>query len=126
MSEGINVYRCDQLAQARSGDLIIVVAGSDSSIARQLLKDAKTNIPAVPEALGLVPVKSDDKQILLACGYDVRGLVYALLELADRVQYSNQPLDSLNIQKPIIEQPANVIRSLNRLFVSDIEDKPWY
>ena len=36
------------------------------------------------------------------------------------------PLDSLNIQKPVVEQPANVIRSLNRLFVSEIEDKPWY
>ena len=91
-SEGINVYRCDQIAQARSGDLCIVVAGSDSPVARQLLKDARTNIPSVTEALGLVPVTSDDKQVLLACGYDVRGLVYALLELADRVQYSNRPV----------------------------------
>jgi hypothetical protein len=123
---GINVYRCDLLAQARSGDLIIVVAGSDSSMARQLLKDVRINIPVVSEALGLVPAKSDDKQILLACGYDVRGLIYALLELADRVKYSNQPLKSLNIQKPIVERPANVIRSITRLFVSDIEDKPWY
>ncbi len=126
VSEGIDVYRCNQISQARSGDLIIVAAGTDSSLARRLLKGAKTNIPSVAEALGLMPVKVDDKEVLLACGYDVRGLVYALLELADRVQYSNQPLDSLNIQKPIVEQPANVIRSLTRLFVSEIEDKPWY
>ncbi len=123
---GINVYRCDLLAQARSGDLIIVVAGSNSSMARQLLKDVKINIPVASEALGLVPAKSDDRQVLLACGYDVRGLIYALLELADRVKYSNQPLKSLNIQKPIIERPANAIRSITRLFVSDIEDKPWF
>jgi hypothetical protein len=125
-SKGIDVRRCDQLAQARSGDLNIVVAGSDSFLARQLLKEAKTNIPEVTEALGLVSATSGDKQILLACGYDVRGLVYALLELADRVQCSNEPLDSLNIQKPVVEQPANVIRSLSRLFVSDIEDNPWF
>jgi hypothetical protein len=125
-SRGINIYRCDLLSQARSGDLIIVVAGSDSSSARQLLKDVKTNVPAVPEALGLVPVNSDDKQVLLACGYDVRGLVYALLELADRVEYSDNPLDSLNLQNPIVEQPTNTIRSIARLFVSEIEDKPWF
>jgi hypothetical protein len=125
-SKGINVYRCDQIAQAQSGDLIIVAASSGSSIAHQLLKGSDIKISATPEALGLVPLKTDDKYILLACGYDVRGLVYALLELADRILYSNQPLDSLNIQRPVIEQPANVIRSLNRLFVSDIEDKPWY
>lgn len=124
--EGVNVFRCDRLAQARSGDLIIVAAGSDSSLARQLLRDAKKRIPAVPDALGLVPVSLDGKQVLLACGHDVRGLVYALLELTDRVKYSDNPSDSLNIQESVIEQPANTIRSLNRLFVSNIEDKPWY
>jgi len=125
-SGGISVSRCDLLVQARSNDLIIVVAGSDSYLARQLLKDVGVNIPAVPEALGFIPAKSDDKQVLLACGHDVRGLVYALLELADRVRYSDRPLGSLNIKAPVVERPANLIRGISRLFVSDIEDKPWY
>lgn len=125
-SRGINVFRCEQLVQAKAGDLCILVAGSGSSIARKLLKAGKTIIPVIPEALGLVPVKAEDKQVLLACGNDQRGLIYALLELADRVHNSSRPLDSLNIQKPVVEQPANVIRSLNRLFVSDIEDMPWF
>jgi hypothetical protein len=126
LSEGIDVNRCNMLSKARSGDLIIVAAGSNSFPARQLLKDSKINIPAVPEALGLIPVNFGDLQIILACGHDVRGLVYALLELADRIQYSDQALGSLNIQNPIIEQPANTIRSIARLFVSEIEDKPWF
>ena len=125
-SGGINVYRCDLLAQVRNSDLIIVAAGLDSSLSRKLLQDTGVNIPAVPEALGIVPSQSDDKHLLLACGYDVRGLVYALLELADRVRYSDRSLDSLNIPEPVVERPANLIRSLSRLFVSDIEDKPWY
>ena len=125
-SRGINIHKCSRLSEARNGDLIIISAGSDASIANQLLKKANVEVPAVAEALGLVPVNSDNKQMLLACGHDVRGLVYAFLELADIVQNSDQPFDSLNIQKPVIEQPANVIRSINRLFVSDIEDKPWY
>lgn len=125
-SQGIGVFRCQKISQAKAGDLYIVVAGLTTSLARQLLKAGKINIPAVPESLGLVPVKYDGKQVLLTCGNDERGLVYALLELADRVHNSTKPLDSLNIQKPIVEKPANIIRSLNRLFVSDIEDKPWY
>ena len=123
---GINVYQCTEISQAREGDLCIAAAGLDSSVARELLKNIGINIPSVPEALGLVPCKSDDKQVLLACGYDVRGLVYALLELTDMVQFSEEPINSLNIQKPIVEQPANTIRSLTRLFVSEVEDKPWY
>ncbi len=125
-SEGIDVFRCNKISNARSDDFIIVAAGSDSPVANQLLKDAKTEIPSVTEALGLIPIKKDNNQILLACGYDVRGLVYALLELADSVKYSDSPFDSINIRKPIVEQPANIIRSVNRLFVSEIEDKPWY
>jgi hypothetical protein len=125
-SKRISVFKCEKLAQAKAGDLFIQVAGLASSVAGQLLKAGKINIPAVPEALGLVPVKFDGKQVLLACGNDTRGLVYALLDLTDRVQNSDSPLESLNIQKPIVEKPANVIRSNTRLFVSDIEDKPWY
>ncbi len=125
-SAGITVSRSNHIAQARSGSVSIVAAGSNSSLTHQILKDVKINIPTEPEALGLVPVRWNNRQVLLACGFDVRGLVYALLEIADRVRYSDRPFDSLNIQKPIVERPANVIRSLNRLFVSDIEDKPWY
>ena len=125
-SQGINVFRCDLLTKARSGDLNIIVAGSDSLLAKQLLKDVKIKIPAVPESLGLVPLKLNDKKVLLVCGNDVRGLVYAQLELVDRVRNSNRTLDSLNIQKPIVEHPANAIRSISKLFVSEVEDKPWY
>ncbi len=126
LSSGLDVYKCNLLSQARRGDFIIVVLGSNSSLAKQLFKNVKTNIPAVPEALGLVPANTNDKHILMVCGNDERGLVYALLELADRVQFSNHPLDSLNIREPINEQPANNIRSIARLFVSDVEDKSWF
>jgi hypothetical protein len=122
----IAVFRCEKLSQAKAGDFNIVVAGLATPLAGQLLKTGRINVPDVPESLGLVPVKYDGKQVLLACGKDERGLIYALLELTDLVNYSTQPIESLNIQKPVVEKPANTIRSLNRLFTSDIEDKPWY
>jgi hypothetical protein len=125
-TRGVGVFMCEKLSQARNGDFNIIVGGLAASMTGQLLKTAKTSIPALPESLGLVPVKYEGKQVLLACGNDERGLVYALLELADRVQNSTQPLESINIQKAVIEKPANKIRSLTRLFVSDVEDKPWY
>ncbi|MEJ7739298.1 MAG: hypothetical protein WKF97_17870 [Chitinophagaceae bacterium] len=125
-SHGITVKRFQQLAQAPAGDLCIAVGGSASSLAAPILTAGKANIPGVPEALGLVQVKSAGKQVLLASGYDERGITYALLELADRVLHGSQPLASLNISKPVIERPANTVRSLTRLFTSNIEDKPWF
>jgi hypothetical protein len=36
------------------------------------------------------------------------------------------PLTALHVSKPIVEQPLNKVRAINRMFCSDIEDKPWY
>ena len=55
-----------------------------------------------------------------------RGLVYAILELADAVRYGDDPFAVLNFPKSILDKPANAIRSVARCFVSDVEDKPWY
>ncbi|HTE13241.1 MAG TPA: hypothetical protein VK645_19815, partial [Chitinophagaceae bacterium] len=123
VSKGIAVSRHTTPDEARAGGLIIVVAAAGSAMAKKL---SGIKIPAVPEALGLVPVQSGSKQIVMATGFDQRALVYALLELADRVHYSQQPLAAISLKQPVVEQPANSIRSLTRLFTSDVEDKPWY
>ncbi len=125
-AKGVSLEKFDNLSQAPKESLAIVAGGIATPAIGQFLKEAKVVIPDVPEALGLIPSKSAGRNILLACGKDERGLVYALLELADRVNYSSDPLAELNLQKPVIEKPANEIRSLMRLFVSDVEDKPWF
>ena len=125
-SKGIGVKRSDKISGTASGDLCIVLSGSTSAMSKELLKDVKTKIPAVPEALGLFSIKSAGIPVLLASGFDNRGLVYAVLELADRVNNATDAIPSLTVQRAIVEHPANELRSLNRLFCSDIEDKPWY
>lgn len=112
--------------QAPLRDLCIVVAGAGTQEARQVLKRTNTSMPTAAESLALVPLKRDGRTMLLACGVDSRGLVYALLEIADRVDYARDPFEALDVRKPIVERPANVVRSVDRCFVSDVEDKPWY
>ena len=126
ISKGITVKRKERLAEAGNEDLCIVIAGTSSSIAKKLLKESTTVIPDLTEALGLIRLKSDGKPVLLATANDERGLTYAVLELADRVNYAVDPLASLDFPKPVVEKPANSLRSLTRLFVSEVEDKPWF
>src|SRR5215467_6219619 len=76
---------------------------------------AGTGLAEGSEALGLVPGNLQGRKVLLACGTDPRGLVYALLELADRIQYGGDPLSALELRAPVIERPANSIRSVMRL-----------
>jgi hypothetical protein len=78
------------------------------------------------EALSLQPSTAAGRRVVLARGSDARGLAYALLELADRVACADQPLAGLDVQRPVAEKPANPIRGVARLFVSEVEDKPWF
>ncbi|MGE5325412.1 MAG: hypothetical protein ACM3NO_00110 [Deltaproteobacteria bacterium] len=126
LSRGLKVGRIAQLGEANSFDLCIVSARATHTLARPFLHKAGITIPEHAEALGLVPGKLGGKEALLAAGTDSRGLVYALLELADRVQYSSGPLEALRLTRPVIEKPANSNRVINRIFASDVEDKPWY
>jgi hypothetical protein len=112
--------------KAPSTELTIIVAGSKNALAQKILKSNKVSVPNAPESLALAQGNISGKKVLLACGTDARGLGYAVLELADRVQYCDDPLASLEVDEPIVEKPANVIRSIYRCFTSEVEDKSWF
>lgn len=104
----------------------IAIAARGTSLARGILAGSRAALPDTPESLALVRGQSGGKRVLLACGSDVRGLVYAVLELKDRIDYAADPQTALSLPEAVIETPANRIRAISRCFVSDIEDKPWF
>ena len=55
-------------------------------------------------------------------GADVRGLVYGVLELADRVALG----EPLAPREPVVGRPTNEVRSVTRLFCSEDEDLGWF
>jgi hypothetical protein len=80
------------------------------------------------ECFALLPgsVKRTHTAGVTASGSDVRGYVYALLELAERVQFGADPRTALYAVRAGLEKPANEIRCVGRYFCSEIEDKPWF
>ena len=112
---GLQPRIVDSVAQATAADLCIVASGNQLGRA-----------PSVPEALVLGPAKIEGRDVLLAIGHDSRGLVYALLDLADRVRNAPDPAAALATPATLAERPANTVRSVTRLFTSDVEDKPWF
>jgi hypothetical protein len=125
-TRSLQVSLHERVEQAAAGDLCIVAAGAGSKLAREILKSAGGAAPDAAESLALAPGKAAGRQVLLACGFDARGLVYAVLDLADRVSLAADPIAALDIRKAAVERPANRIRSVQRLFCSDVEDKPWF
>src|SRR5450759_2619012 len=86
-ARGVQARTVDRVTQAAAADLCIVASGNQQGRAA-----------SVPEALALGPAKAGGRDVLLAAGHDPRGLVYALLELADRVRNSADPAAALTLQ----------------------------
>ena len=99
----------------------IVIAPVDSPITKLF-----PNLPTFtrPETTALIP--GPHNLTLLVTGSEARGLVYGLLELADRIRLSDDPIAALHLPAPIIETTPNKVRSVARAFLSEIEDKPWF
>lgn len=116
----------DDVAAAPAGFVCVLGALATTITGKLVLSDNRIALPDASEALALRDALWNDRSVTLACGSDARGLVYAFLELADRVATADDPIAAVQVANPVLEQPANRIRSIMRCFVSDVEDKPWF
>jgi hypothetical protein len=77
-----------------------------------------------PDCLRLVPGEVGGHPALLLSAIDVRGFVYGLHEMAERVEFGG-PV-ALHLSERIEETSPNRVRSVARAFLSEIEDKAWF
>jgi hypothetical protein len=104
--------------------LVAVVGGDQSPSAKSF--SAPSAPLNSPESLRLTPGKVSGTPAIWVSATDVRGFVYGLLELAERVAYSQDSSLGMNMTTPVAEQTANRVRCIARAFCSEIEDKSWY
>jgi hypothetical protein len=124
--KNVRVNNVGKIGEAFDAGLCILVSGPDSHPARRILQKTGVDIPAAAESFSIVGDSNDGHSLLLVIGADANGLVYAILELVDRLKHSAQPLSELQGIERLVEKPATPVRSINRLFVNEIEDKPWF
>jgi hypothetical protein len=103
--------------------LVIIVAPLSSKLAQSFANPPQLN---APECTALIPGSISGSPAILVSGIDPIGMVYGILELADRVQYGDDPVTALHVPQAIVETTPNKVRSAQRAFCSEIDDKPWY
>lgn len=113
---GFSVRLRENVKEMPAGDLWIISTGRSVE---------EIVAPRARESLVIGSGRMNGHPVLVACGADTRGLVYALLELTDRVR-SSAKLTFPRIDKPIAESPTNPVRSVMRQFTSETLDKPWF
>jgi hypothetical protein len=121
---GRAVDRLRWALEARGVGLVERATGDDAAAAVSISGPSRGE-PAGAETFDIASAPGTTVRTT-ATGGDVRGLVYAVLELADRVEHEPDPMRALRADGPIAGRPANEVRSVTRLFCSEVEDLGWF
>ena len=81
--------------------------------------------PPGAESFVLAPGRQGSVPATIVSASDVLGYVYGLLELTERVRFGTASVAALRVAQPVLEKPANEVRSVGRYFSSEVEDKAW-
>jgi hypothetical protein len=93
----------------------VIVAGIYSAAGGNsgLIKNAAHPLAQTSEALAVWKTNVNGKQVLVVAGYDDRGLMYALLDIATRISWSTNPKMLFSEIKEVNEKPAVSDRALS-------------
>jgi hypothetical protein len=123
LAKGVMCDFVESVDQAAGSTFVVLVAGPASTSARGFPQAGPLDNS---ESLRLTPGRLLETPAVWVAATGQRGFVYGLLELAERVQFLPEPMAALHLDAVIEERPANEIRSVCRLFCSEVEDLPWY
>ena len=107
---------------ANGAAFAVLVAAPDAELASGFARPVMPG--GTPDAFRIASGSVLGTPALLVSAQDMRGFVYGLLELAERVRFGGAV--ALHLGHDIEEAPANRVRSVARAFCSEIEDKPWF
>ena len=110
-AQGWEIDRAASVEVAR-GDVIVVAALADAAKALPFAPALARPLDA-PEALAVKRFSLGGKPAVLLAGADARGLMYALLDAAERVAVAGDPADLLGALREIEERPAVRDRALS-------------
>jgi hypothetical protein len=104
--QGVVVEEVASLKQATGKHLVVIGLTSGASETAKLITELQIAPGKEPESLLIRKLQHEGKDLLLVAGSDARGLMYALLDVADGTSWAKSP-----------EQPFSEVR--------DAEEKPF-
>jgi hypothetical protein len=112
-AKGLSFEQVTSIGNAKGNTIIVAGMASGDGAAATLLKSKKHAIPQVAEALTIWKTVSKNKTIIVLNGFDNRGIMYALLDVADRITWGTDKLHPLSKVREITEKPAVPERALS-------------
>ena len=117
----ISFEKVGSVQEARGKTILVAGLFSGEGAASQLLRAGNYEVPQVAEALTIRKTSWQKKTVWLISGFDDRGLMYGLLDVADRIGWSNNPKNPLSevkemTEKPDVSERAISLYTMNRAY----------
>lgn len=97
----------------KANGAVIIIAAIGNSKNINALKPANQTLPQTAEALAIWKTSYQNNPALVINGYDESGLMYGLLDVADRISWNANKKDILAEVQQISEQPAVAERAVS-------------
>ncbi len=120
-AKNVTFEKTKSLDEARGDKIIVAGLGFEAGTASNLLKESGHNPPRIQEALTIFKTNWQDKPVWVICGFDDRGLMYALLDVANRIGWSGSGESVLSkvkekTEKPDVRDRAISVYTFNRSY----------
>ncbi len=104
-AKGISYEQVGSVRAARGKWILVTGLANGAGPAAQACKAGKHNVPQVPEALAIWQTSRNKSPIWVVSGFDDPGLMYGLLDVADRIGWSTNAAAPLSEVRAVNEQP---------------------
>src|SRR5262245_62165997 len=104
-AKGVTIEQAENLESSHGETVIVAGQARSSGVASALHKSLGIAPSGGAEALLIRQVKWKGKTVYLVSGADDRGLMYALLDVADRVSWASDPNNPLGEVRDAAEKP---------------------
>jgi len=109
----VQIEQTTSLETARGDQLLVLGLSREAGPTATLHSNLDIPRPVEAESLLIRHVKWSGKKVLLVSGADDRGLMYALLDVADRIGWAEDPKNPLGEVRNTEEKPAVSERALS-------------
>ncbi|WP_411273181.1 hypothetical protein [Daejeonella sp.] len=120
-AKNISFEKVGSMSEARGNSVIVTGLASGKGAAAQMLKAGSRAVPEVSEALTIWKTDWQKKPVWVISGFDDRGLMYGLLDVANRISWSadgKSPMSEVKeiTEKPDVSERAVSIYTMNRAY----------
>lgn len=119
-AKNISIEQVSQLKAANGTTIIVAGIGQCDNIASLQESNKNHKVPQKPEAITIWKTRFHNKSVLVINGFDDRGVMYGLLDVANRITWADKqnPLSKVReiTEKPAVAERAVSVYTMNRSY----------